>query len=96
MSDRIRRLSPDVGRLEGNRNIVCYRLPFDVLGSYAAPLREILCNGPGQKGVELFFGMSGLLITSRLLEEARSGGQISLRQFYIRRSLRILPPASPT
>src|SRR5580658_2221304 len=47
----------------------------------------------GTKGVELFFGISGLLITSRLLEEWRTRGSVSLRQFYIRRAFRILPPA---
>lgn len=44
---------------------------------------------PGQLGVNLFFGLSGFLITSRLLAER----PISLRRFYIRRVFRILPPA---
>jgi peptidoglycan/LPS O-acetylase OafA/YrhL len=47
----------------------------------------------GLHGVNLFFGLSGLLITSRLLEEWRARGEISLRGFYVRRSFRILPPA---
>jgi peptidoglycan/LPS O-acetylase OafA/YrhL len=46
----------------------------------------------GSKGVDLFFAISGFLITSRLLEEHRQLGHISLRKFYIRRACRILPP----
>jgi peptidoglycan/LPS O-acetylase OafA/YrhL len=47
----------------------------------------------GMKGVSLFFAISGFLICSRLLEERRERGIISLRAFYIRRAWRILPPA---
>jgi peptidoglycan/LPS O-acetylase OafA/YrhL len=43
-------------------------------------------------GVTIFFGISGLLITSRLLEELRRAGRVSLRAFYVRRAFRILPP----
>lgn len=45
----------------------------------------------GGFGVNIFFALSGLLITSRLLKEAEQYGRISLRAFYIRRSFRILP-----
>ncbi len=47
----------------------------------------------GLIGVQLFFGLSGFLITSRLLEEELRHGQISLASFYVRRSFRILPAA---
>jgi peptidoglycan/LPS O-acetylase OafA/YrhL len=43
-------------------------------------------------GVPIFFGISGLLICSRLLDESRLTGSISLRGFYTRRFFRILPP----
>src|SRR5471030_1514150 len=46
----------------------------------------------GDKGVEIFFAISGFLICSRLLQEHRRQGQVSLRAFYIRRFFRILPP----
>jgi len=46
----------------------------------------------GAKGVDLFFGISGYLICWRLLEEHEAFGRISLKGFYIRRFLRILPP----
>lgn len=45
----------------------------------------------GAKGVDLFFAISGFLICSRLLEEHQATGLISLKGFYIRRFLRILP-----
>ncbi len=47
----------------------------------------------GTHGVNLFFAISGLLITSRLLEEWDTTGRVSLRNFYVRRAFRILPPA---
>ena len=50
-------------------------------------------SGLGALGVDLFFAISGLLICSRLLEEERVCGRISLRGFYIRRTFRIFPPA---
>jgi peptidoglycan/LPS O-acetylase OafA/YrhL len=47
----------------------------------------------GHVGVPIFFALSGYLITSRLVQEYKATGQISLRNFYIRRVFRILPPA---
>jgi len=43
-------------------------------------------------GVDLFFAISGFIITLLLVREWRKGGSISLRHFYFRRALRILPP----
>jgi len=48
--------------------------------------------GNGDLGVSIFFVISGFLITGLLLKEFEENGYISLRRFYIRRALRILPP----
>lgn len=45
----------------------------------------------GFLGVDLFFIISGFLIATLLLRELRRHGRISLRNFYIRRFLRIFP-----
>lgn len=45
----------------------------------------------GFLGVEVFFVVSGYLITSLLLGERRDTGRVSLRDFYIRRARRLLP-----
>ena len=42
-------------------------------------------------GVHIFFILSGFLITTLLLKEKVNTGRISLKKFYIRRALRILP-----
>lgn len=44
-------------------------------------------------GVHIFFVISGFLITTLLLKEKLRNGHISLKYFYIRRVLRILPVA---
>jgi peptidoglycan/LPS O-acetylase OafA/YrhL len=45
----------------------------------------------GYFGVDLFFVLSGFLITTLLLEERDRRSSISLRDFYIRRARRLLP-----
>jgi peptidoglycan/LPS O-acetylase OafA/YrhL len=45
----------------------------------------------GFMGVDVFFVLSGFLITSLLLREQRSTGRIALRQFWTRRARRLLP-----
>jgi peptidoglycan/LPS O-acetylase OafA/YrhL len=46
----------------------------------------------GWIGVDLFFVLSGYLITSLLQEEYATGGRIALTNFYLRRIRRLLPP----
>lgn len=45
----------------------------------------------GYLGVDCFFVISGFLITTLLLREHVSTGRVSLKRFYLRRSLRIFP-----
>jgi peptidoglycan/LPS O-acetylase OafA/YrhL len=47
--------------------------------------------GGGGAGVNLFFVLSGFLITTLLLEEHAASGGISLARFYERRARRLLP-----
>lgn len=47
---------------------------------------------PGGFGVTLFFFLSGYLITSLLRMETATTGRVSLKGFYLRRTVRIVPP----
>jgi peptidoglycan/LPS O-acetylase OafA/YrhL len=47
----------------------------------------------GALGVDLFFALSGFLITTRLIAEFNASGRIDWCNFYLRRAFRILPPA---
>ncbi|MBB6250567.1 acyltransferase family protein [Nitrospirillum iridis] len=45
----------------------------------------------GRLGVEIFFVLSGFLITTLLLREKDETGSVNLRKFYISRAFRIMP-----
>ena len=47
----------------------------------------------GFVGVDVFFVVSGFLITGLLLRDAERYGRVRLREFYVRRARRILPAA---
>ncbi len=47
---------------------------------------------PGGLGVSTFFFLSGYLITTLMRAEQARDGSVSLRRFYLRRVLRIIPP----
>jgi peptidoglycan/LPS O-acetylase OafA/YrhL len=52
---------------------------------------ELACVPGGFLGVEVFFVVSGYLITALLLIERRATGSISLPEFWFRRARRLLP-----
>jgi peptidoglycan/LPS O-acetylase OafA/YrhL len=52
----------------------------------------IIVTSLGAIGVNVFFIISGFIITTLLLREMVSAGQVSLAAFYIRRFFRIVPP----
>jgi peptidoglycan/LPS O-acetylase OafA/YrhL len=58
-----------------------------VIGAHTHP--QIFLGG--NIGVDLFFVLSGFLITTLLLNEQKTTGSISIKTFYIRRALRLLP-----
>jgi peptidoglycan/LPS O-acetylase OafA/YrhL len=62
-----------------------------VIWHHATPRLLPGVGGKGAVGVDLFFALSGFLITTLLLRELREHGRVSLRGFYARRSLRIFP-----
>jgi peptidoglycan/LPS O-acetylase OafA/YrhL len=45
----------------------------------------------GGVGVDIFFGLSGFLITTLLLTEREQQRHISLQRFWARRALRLMP-----
>ncbi len=53
-------------------------------------MRDFMAN-LGRPGVDVFFTLSGFLITKLLLEEREKHGRIDLKAFYARRTLRIWP-----
>jgi len=50
--------------------------------------------GGGYVGVDVFFVISGFLITGLLLREARRTGRVSIPRFYARRAMRLLPAST--
>jgi peptidoglycan/LPS O-acetylase OafA/YrhL len=76
-------------------NQLGYRPALDGLRALAiAPVVTVHAFGwpkQGSLGVDIFFVLSGFLITTLLLEERASSGTLSFRGFYRRRAARLLP-----
>lgn len=64
-----------------------------VISSHLAMYTPLMEYFNGAIGVEIFFVISGFLITSLLLKEKVKRGTVSFKNFYIRRILRIVPVA---
>lgn len=75
------------GSLDGLRFLAVVPVVFH--HSTPRPLEGILGKGP--LGVDLFFAISGFLITTLLLREQERAGTVGVRAFYTRRARRILP-----
>jgi len=99
------RLPAENPSVEESENIGTKRLNFPGLDGLraVAVLLVVVAHGSvrlwpreaviraGWVGVQIFFVLSGFLITYLLLAEKQRTGKISLRDFYIRRGLRIWP-----
>lgn len=75
------------GALDGLRCVSIVAVIWHHVGPHRAA-------GPGSRGylgVDLFFAISGFLITTLLLRERERNGSVSLPAFYLRRTLRIFP-----
>jgi peptidoglycan/LPS O-acetylase OafA/YrhL len=91
------------GRGGGNANGEHRRFRPDVEGLRAVAILLVvlyhahpgLAPG-GYVGVDVFFVISGFLITGQLLRELQTDGRISFLEFYARRARRILPAAMLT
>jgi peptidoglycan/LPS O-acetylase OafA/YrhL len=85
--DRPRPAPPPLGHqpaLDGLRGIACLLVVF----SHQLPPLQL--RG-GAVGVDLFFVLSGFLITSGLTSDWRTKGDLDLPRFWSRRALRLLP-----
>jgi peptidoglycan/LPS O-acetylase OafA/YrhL len=78
-----------VPALDGLRGIAIIAVMFFHLGAIT-PLIAPFTKG-ASLGVQLFFVLSGFLITSILLKEHGRTGRIDLKNFYMRRTLRLVP-----
>jgi peptidoglycan/LPS O-acetylase OafA/YrhL len=93
-SPRVKTRSGYLPSLDGWRALailgvmITHDMPW-TLGRYSTARYK----GFGGVGVQLFFAISGLLITTRILEEEKLRGHFDLRGFYIRRLFRIQPAA---
>src|SRR5512141_1648626 len=77
--------------LDGLRAISIVMVLFGhMAGTRGLPVRW-LPFAWGSLGVTVFFVISGFLITSLLVKEHSKTGTISLRTFYLRRTMRIFP-----
>ena len=75
--------------LDGLRFICIFAVLWHHAPAFSVPGLEL--DNRGFLGVDFFFVLSGYLITTLLLREASQYGAFSLRDFYMRRALRILP-----
>jgi len=61
------------------------------IGSFGHPVWVTEFNQFGWTGVDLFFVLSGFLISSQLFAQLKNGEGISLKEFFLKRIFRIIP-----
>jgi peptidoglycan/LPS O-acetylase OafA/YrhL len=85
-----------------NRSIQKPSIPFrpDIEGLRALAVGLVIASHAGVPflrggfvGVDIFFALSGFLITSLLMQEISSSGTVNFARFYARRARRLLPAA---
>ena len=78
--------------LDGLRAVsICLVLLWHMHSQGAVPGTNFFSYYYGTLGVQIFFVISGFLITWLLLDEEDKTGSVSLKSFYVRRGLRIIP-----
>ena len=88
--------SPRLPGLDGLRAIAVL---FVIITHYKSiifpsnPIANIIFGNAGTLGVDIFFELSGFLITYLILKEEKKAGKFSITNFFVRRFARILPPA---
>jgi peptidoglycan/LPS O-acetylase OafA/YrhL len=102
-SAAVRRAEGARGEHDSLRRFVRPRHRDDIQGLRAVAVLLVALDHAGVSflkggfiGVDVFFVLSGFLITQLLLSEAVESGRVSLINFYLRRARRILPAAALT
>jgi peptidoglycan/LPS O-acetylase OafA/YrhL len=85
-----RSISPGLRHAPGLDGLRALAVSFVVAYHLGTTSGSTLLPG-GFLGVDLFFVLSGYLITSLLLVEGLQTGRLSIKQFYLRRARRLLP-----
>jgi peptidoglycan/LPS O-acetylase OafA/YrhL len=81
---------PRIRTLDGWRGVAILMVVVQHAASWTR-YTEQLWASLGTLGVDIFFVVSGYIITLRFLEEREATSTIDLRGFYLRRAFRILP-----
>jgi peptidoglycan/LPS O-acetylase OafA/YrhL len=81
-----------IGALDGWRGVAILLVMIDHCAQVNVNPLIHLPTRVGATGVGIFFALSGFLITTILLREQKSTGNVFLGAFYTRRVFRILPP----